>query len=434
MGKMKIKITPDLKAIPNYEEGFRIIRISLTAPVISEIKGRDPLNLGLVIDRSGSMGGDKIRKVKDASKFIVDHLNGDDRISIVSYSDSSSTHIKSMLCTAGNKGLIKSTIEEIYPSGTTNLSDGWLTGSKLVAASMNDSINHVFLLSDGLANRGITNLEELGLHSAELAKRGVRTSTFGVGLGFNEFLMAEIANRGQGYFEFIESADQIKKVFLENIEELFHISSKNVSLDINVPVGVEMAVQGSWEVITSKKSTKILLGNFISEEKRNVFVELKIPEDKLDKEIIFKLSSELENKVQNIKRSIKFSRVDRNQYKSLKRNQNVIDQYTDVKVGDLSSKALHMYQDGDRKGAKDYIASQIENSRKNFSVSGINRLEQEKLRMETNLSQRDMKESLTVNQSAMRSTNRREIIKKCPHNIPLSKDCKKCISENKPLR
>lgn len=101
-------------------------------------------------------------------------------------------------------------IHRVAARGMTDLSGGWLCGCELVASELMElGVNRTLLLTDGLANRGITTLEELEPHAAELRKRGVSTSTFGVGDNFNEVLLQAMAEAGGGQSYDIATPEQI---------------------------------------------------------------------------------------------------------------------------------------------------------------------------------------------------------------------------------
>ena len=118
----------------------------------------------------------------------------------------------------------------------TDLSGGWLRGCELVASQLMElGVNRTLLLTDGLANRGITTLKELEHHAAELRKRGVSTSTFGVGDNFNEVLLQAMAQAGGGQFYDIAAPQQIRDQIESEVGETLEIVARNVTLDVMFP-------------------------------------------------------------------------------------------------------------------------------------------------------------------------------------------------------
>ncbi|MEN8251383.1 MAG: VWA domain-containing protein [Bacteroidota bacterium] len=430
--KFKFKIKSDMDVIPKSKEETRIVRVCVTAPGISDDFERGSINLGLVIDRSGSMNGEKIRNVVKAAKLIVDQLNSNDTVSIISYNEVVHPHFEAIPCTEANKDLIASILYEIQAGGMTNLSGGWLRGCESIAKADNGHINHAFLMTDGLANVGITDLEELGQHSSELAKRGIRTSTFGVGLQFNEFLLTEIANRGQGVYRYIKSPEHILDAFANDFDDLMNITAKNTVLEIVVPDGLEMSIPGGWEMEEDGNLHKVLLGNFAANEKRCIFLELGIPTESSVNELKFALSWEdINGDEHSIEKEVEFLKVSAAKYKEARKNAAVIKQYSKIKVGSISTHALKYYRDGDEKGAKDYIRTSLEQSRGRLSNEGISGLQDFTHRMDAKPSRGDVKQMQDTSYRTMRSMplDKRSKLQKCQHGVPKIKTCAICDPE-----
>ena len=184
----------------------------------------------------------------------------------------------SLLMTEENRARMQGAIEEIFPRGMTNLSDGWLMGCEAVGKHQRpESINRVLLLSDGLANQGITSIAELGQHAAALHERGVSTSTFGVGTDFNEELMERMSNQGGGNFYFIEHPNQITEIFLQELTELVEVSAKQVTLSCALPAGVSVEVLGGWRHEVKHETIEIFLGDMIARQERALYLIASLP-------------------------------------------------------------------------------------------------------------------------------------------------------------
>jgi Ca-activated chloride channel family protein len=166
------------------------------AKITAEEKKRVPLNISLVLDRSGSMAGDKIAFVKKAAQFVIDNLADGDFLSVVQYDNQIDVVCPS--ARVQDKTELKRAVEEITSRGMTNLSGGMLSGYEQVSSTKQDKfVNRVLLLSDGLANQGITQPEQLQeLTRQKFRDEGIALSTFGVGGDFNEVLMANLSEYG----------------------------------------------------------------------------------------------------------------------------------------------------------------------------------------------------------------------------------------------
>jgi Ca-activated chloride channel family protein len=241
---------------------------------------RAPLNLALILDRSGSMQGDKLRYVQQAAGHVLDLLDERDRVAVVAYDDQVTVIAKSEPITDRNRGELKRKINDLRPGGWTDLSGGWLTGCQEAAAHQAlDGINRALLLTDGLANRGITDIEELTHHARELRRRGIATSTFGVGLDFNEHLLEALAEQGGGHFYYIERPDQIPDVFRRELGELLTVLAREVFLQVAIPRGVAVDLLGDLPHERQSDRLRVFLGDVCAGERRTLYTRVLTPPD-----------------------------------------------------------------------------------------------------------------------------------------------------------
>ncbi len=200
---------------------------------------RDPLNLSVVIDRSGSMEGIKLEKTLEAVQRLIDRLQPNDFISIVAYD--TEVEVIAEPTPVLERKLLKTKVQKIKSDGSTNLSGGLEKGYELVSQlkkRQKDSrfTNRVILLSDGLANVGIVDPKAL----QQLAKRmlnseNISLSTLGVGADYNEDLMTDLAIAGTGNYHFIESGSDIPKIFDEELDQMSYLIARDVKVDITFP-------------------------------------------------------------------------------------------------------------------------------------------------------------------------------------------------------
>ncbi len=237
---------------------------------------RAPLNLALVLDKSGSMKGDKIDYVRRAANFIIDNLTSEDLVSIITYDNQATTVVHSGKVT--DKAALRSKVNRIGADGSTNLSGGLLNGYQEVKSTYNQEyVNRVLLLSDGLANEGITDESQL----QEIAKNmkfdnDISLSTFGVGLDYNENLMMNLAEFGSGNYYFIENPSQIPTIFEEEMNGLLNVVAQGMMLHIDIPNGVKVKQTYGYErsVTQSDNALLVNLGDLSSENTKALMVVL----------------------------------------------------------------------------------------------------------------------------------------------------------------
>lgn len=200
---------------------------------------RIPLNVSLVLDRSGSMMGDKIAYAKRAAKFLVDQLGKDDYLSIVNYDDQ--VEVTSPSQAVKNKEALKHSLDRIFDRGSTNLSGGMLEGFSQVKTTRKDGyVNRVLLLTDGLANEGIVEPAELKrLVEKKYREEGIALSTFGLGADYNEDLLTMLAESGRANYYFIDSADKIPQLFAKELKGLLSVVAQNAMVQISLPPGIK---------------------------------------------------------------------------------------------------------------------------------------------------------------------------------------------------
>ena len=244
-------------------------------------ENRVPLNLSIVLDKSGSMGGEKIKAAKEAARSLVQKLSPDDVVSVVAF-DTEVETIAEPATGEAQEGLSER-IAAIHAGSATNLSGGWLKGREHVAAGRRDgAVNRVLLMTDGLANKGVTDPRKLEGICRSAAEASVTTTTIGFGDGFNEELLQVMADAGGGATYYIEESDQAHGVFDEELEGLLSVSAQNLTVQLQPTEGNEFVQV--WHGYPSEADGELLtmtIGDLYAREPRQVLAEflLKPAED-----------------------------------------------------------------------------------------------------------------------------------------------------------
>ena len=204
-----------------------------TAPTTA---GRPPLSLTAVLDVSGSMKGDKLSQATDAVRQAVSRLRDGDSLALVTFSNVVRTVLEPTPVDDHLRQMVQSALKEISAGGMTALCGGLEEGLKH-ASTIRQDTNLVLLLSDGQANVGETDIEQVGYRAYEGRQKGVIVSTLGVGLDYNEALMVEIATQGGGRFYHIQRADQIGAYLTGELGEVAALAARETQIHLAIPAG-----------------------------------------------------------------------------------------------------------------------------------------------------------------------------------------------------
>jgi Ca-activated chloride channel family protein len=240
---------------------------------------RKPMNLVLVIDRSGSMGSEnKLEKVKEAAGAIIDNMNPTDRLAIVIYDDQVQTLYPSS--PVENKARLREAIYSLSPGGSTNLFGGLEAGFEEARRNFNRAyVNRIVLLSDGLANVGVIDPNQIAAEAKRIRENNISISSMGVGIDYNENLMANIADNSGGNYYYISQELNMAEVFRKewNLMQSMVANNAHAVLDLGPNVSVIDVAGFTWN--QSGRRLTVQVPDLYSGQTKRILVHLRAPVD-----------------------------------------------------------------------------------------------------------------------------------------------------------
>jgi Ca-activated chloride channel homolog len=235
-----------------------------------------PLNLALVIDRSGSMNSpEKMPYLKRSLSVFLKNLGPEDMVAIVAYSDTAQVVLPSR--TLGDGTWIQATIERLQPGGSTNLYAGLMAGFREVERNLDIRRNNrVILLTDGIANVGVIDPARIAADALAYNNRGIYLSTIGLGQDFNDALLSQLARQGKGAYHFVDSAEEMDKVFRDESAGLVQKAAADVSIIVTPADGVQLQSITGYEGTPPSGPVQIKMRDMGTGDSQVVLVKLTV--------------------------------------------------------------------------------------------------------------------------------------------------------------
>lgn len=233
----------------------------------------------VVLDKSGSMSdAGKMPYAKAAIRDLLSQLNENDRIALVTFDAHARVAANINFAGSNHKRLIQSAVDRIRPGGSTNISDAINKAKYLLRGS--DRNAKIMLLSDGNANHGITNHQQLCNLVSHVSEQGAVVSTVGMGLGFNERLLSSLADYGMGSYSFLESLEDLGSILAKSLADAKAIYAKSSFVTIEMGNGISLVDAAGYpqEFISSgRNSVKLRTGQLLAGNVKKFITTLNVP-------------------------------------------------------------------------------------------------------------------------------------------------------------
>jgi len=274
--KLKLNVAMDKSVLLADTKQTCYVKVGVEGFAAECQSDRTAVNLAIVIDKSGSMGGEKIEKAKEAAIMVIQRLTSNDIVSVVLYDTEVNVLIPATKVSDAEQIIRR--IKGIRADGSTALHAGVSKGGRELRKFIEKNrVNRMLLLSDGLANVGPQSPSELGQLGRRLIADGISVTTIGVGLGYNEDLMTQLAYKSDGSHYFAENACDLAKIFDKELGNALSVVAQEVHIEIECAEGIRpVRLLGRTGQIKGQK-VSVFINQVYSEHEKYFILEVEVP-------------------------------------------------------------------------------------------------------------------------------------------------------------
>jgi len=350
--------------------GQLFLDISLTGDQALKSSKRLPINVGLVIDRSGSMAGQKLIHAKEAARKLINALREGDRLALFTYGSDVTMLSPSTVITSHTKATLLSAVESIVDRGGTFLSGGFERArDELLRVDRAGYVNRIILISDGQANEGVTSTSQLSSMARGALERGVHLTTMGVGLDFNENLMTAMAEHGGGHYYFIKDSVAMASIFAKELSTLVTTLARSATVTMVLEPGVELVELYGYTYERSGQTIAIRIPDLYAGQQRKIICKLKVPSGVVGQvpvalvKMAYTDTQSGKARVINTMARVMITRD--NTAVERGKNKDVLAKAEEVTISKTLNQALESYSDGRVAAARSRLQAQIALTAKN---------------------------------------------------------------------
>ncbi|ETX00504.1 MAG: hypothetical protein ETSY2_38940 [Candidatus Entotheonella gemina] len=230
------------------QNGTVYVNLGIQAPVPNNVIqagaqpiNRPPMDMVVVLDRSPSMlAANKWPYAKTAVSALLQRLGPSDRIGLIGFDRSANVYAELTTVTPGARQRLQALVQGMQVGSATNIGAGLQRAGDMLTQQPSERVKKMILLSDGETNTGITDPLALAKMASDISDRHIVLSTIGMGLGFNEALMAALADHGMGHYAYLEHLDTLSNILAKDLAEARSLYAERSELDVQLRAGVQL--------------------------------------------------------------------------------------------------------------------------------------------------------------------------------------------------
>jgi Ca-activated chloride channel homolog len=272
---MSISFVRDCLACPPEEKVFRHLLLGISAP--SREGKRKPLAFALVLDRSSSMGGERLHMAKCAASMLLERLDERDRFCIVAFDQNAKTIAPLLSATPENIARATAALGGISTGWGTDLLLGWRMAARQLLDGLGSHLGQILLLTDGYISTGIDDPDVICQLVEGVGRQGVGTSTIGLGMRYNELLLQDMAASSGGRSFHASASDALPVLFTREMTENLDIVAKDVRLCLHLPEGVTLREIGQKRLLHQSGVVRLVLNHLASNQLLQLALRFRLP-------------------------------------------------------------------------------------------------------------------------------------------------------------
>ncbi|MCK6549131.1 VWA domain-containing protein [Myxococcota bacterium] len=359
----------DAKLSNAYVRAGQAGTVSLLVDLVAKDTGgseRAPMAVAIVVDRSGSMAGAKIREARAAAKQFVARLADEDQIAIITYSTDYSVDLP-LTALKGQHTRVERVIDDILDGGGTNISGGLEAGLSALRSAKSGAIKRLLLVSDGNANQGITSPAALAQLARDGRDAGITVSTLGVGVDFNEDLLAQMAQAAGGGYYYAHNAEAIAAAFDKELSGLTKLAARAVEVGLDLAPGVSIREVFGYRTELRRGRVIVPVGDMAAGERRRVLVELEASSpsgDKLDvSNVVLAYAVAGSDDTREHQGALSMAVSTSGMELASNERAEVVEAFEAARAARAREQAAFSFQAGDKKQALDHLQRQLSTTR-----------------------------------------------------------------------
>ena len=277
-GVTAVNVTTDRALGRAGRRSLRYLRIGVHAAQAERRAERLPVQVAFALDRSGSMGGEKMVLARQAVSAALQRLQADDHFAISVFDDLVEVVAPAAQATPSGLEAARRALGLIDARGSTALYGGWDAAcGELATVRRQDAVARCILVTDGQANHGPSGVGELAEAARQRRALGIATTTLGIGTDFREELLAAMSRAGGGQFYYVQRAGQLEAILAAEISEAMDVVARGVVVELWPSPGVRLEVLSDYPSTWTGTHLRVEVGDLVSNQHMDLFATALLP-------------------------------------------------------------------------------------------------------------------------------------------------------------